>query len=459
MSSGALRLTIEETGTRPDTNGYEVRITLAQAGPLVRPVQQGGGSLLLADLPLGQHVLRIEGLAAHCSIIGIHPRTFTVEVGETSTLEVRVFCPGPGAVLIKTVSRGRDVFMGGYHFAIGGDSTAVVRSIGASDSLVIGEEDLPAGTIRFVRLNGVPDNCWVDREQPVLLRPLRGHTRRVEYFVVCIPRSSQMAFEFANTVYLTRGSEALSLSFGLLAPGSGPSLSPDRSRVVFSTPGDFLNEGPGLILVTTNGSGTGRLTSDDDPVFVGPQAWSPDGSRIVFWKSEQGSALGDIYVMNADGSGETRLTHDGLNASPAWSPDGSSIAFCKGRVFDVIEVDFNVYRMNAEDGSGATEIVKTGCDPAWSPDGSKIAFTDFSLFQPYPDLAVVRADGSGVVRLNPAGVISQQQSSRQPIWSPDGSQIAFTGGSSVIRIWIVDFDGIAFGEPFAYRSGGAPSWR
>jgi Tol biopolymer transport system component len=101
-------------------------------------------------------------------------------------------------------------------------------------------------------------------------------------------------------------------------------------------------------------------------------------------------------------------------------------------------------------------VAEFGCDPAWSPDGSKIAFTvgSGSLTT---DLAVVGANGSGLTRLHP-GNTNPQQRSGSPNWSPDGSQIAYASGMGN-RIWIVEFDGSAFGEAFPYRFGSAPSWR
>ena len=456
-TSGSLELTIEESGPRPDTDGYEVSITLAiQAGPVVRTLPQGGGAFLFPDLPLGPYVLRVEGLASHCFVTGTHPRAFRIRAGMVSHVALGIFCPGPGALLVKTVTRGRD-FGTGYSVSIQGES-AQDRSLGLNDSLLIGELDLPAGARWLVRLHGIPDNCWVER--PLMeVRPFRGETFRLEYSVGCIPSSSRFAFEHAGTIYVTNGSQAFSIGGFPFARLRGLSLSPDRTRVVFSSGGDF-NDDPALLLGNADGSGVGWLTTDGAVASVGPQAWSPDGSRIVFWKAEGGLLdLGDIYVMNVNGSGVVRLTHDGLNTSPAWSPDGSSIAFCKSQVFDFNDVYFGVYRMSAVDGSGVTALVERGCDPAWSPDGSRIAFTDSSLFRPLPDLAVVRSDGSGLVRLHPSGVTSQQQASRSPIWSPDGSQIAYTGGTSVQRIWIVDFEGSAFGEAFPYHFGTAPSWR
>jgi sugar lactone lactonase YvrE len=448
-TSGSLEVTIEETGPRPDTDGYEVSITLTQVGPLVRPVQQGGGSLLLADLPLGVHVLRVEGLAARCSVTGNHPRAFTVEAGKTTQVVVGISCPGPGAVLVKTMTRGRDIGGPEYTVSIQGES-AQERSIGTNDSLLIGEEDLPAGTKWFVQLSGVPDNCWVERPAQEV-RQLRGATARVEYAVVCIPRSSRIAFELAGGIHLTSGSEAVALSTFSGSPDLSPSLSPDRSRVVFSTTGADLG-GNDLYLVDTDGSGGNWVTTDGQGAFVGSQAWSPDGSRIVFWKTTDG----EIYVINADGSGEVRLTFGGAwNTSPAWSPDGTSIAFCR-TVGDPFGNSPDVYRMSAVDGSGLTRVAEFGCDPAWSPDGSKIAFTvgSGSLTT---DLAVVGANGSGLTRLHP-GNTNPQQRSGSPNWSPDGSQIAYASGMGN-RIWIVEFDGSAFGEAFPYRFGSAPSWR
>ena len=55
-------------------------------------------------------------------------------------------------------------------------------------------------------------------------------------------------------------------------------------------------------------------------------AWSPDGRKIAFVSDRDGNS--EIYVMNADGSGQRRLTRNpAYDADPAWSPDGRTIAF------------------------------------------------------------------------------------------------------------------------------------
>ena len=88
----------------------------------------------------------------------------------------------------------------------------------------------------------------------------------------------------------------------------------------------------GRYLVRTDGSGARRL-----PYIPLTAVWSPDGRRIAFAGKPRPAATGlvrafrrntDIYVMNADGSGLRKLTHNaGYNAEPAWSPDGRKIAF------------------------------------------------------------------------------------------------------------------------------------
>ena len=73
-------------------------------------------------------------------------------------------------------------------------------------------------------------------------------------------------------------------------------------------------DGSGDTVLTANGGGF-------DP------SWSPDGTQIAFARYE-GCCNPEIYVMNADGSDERRLTAlDGFDTNPAWSPDGTKIAW------------------------------------------------------------------------------------------------------------------------------------
>ena len=153
----------------------------------------------------------------------------------------------------------------------------------------------------------------------------------------------------------------------------------------------------GRYLVRTDGSGARRL-----PYFPltgwSRAVWSPDGTRIAFAAKSPGPpptstspSHSDIYVMNADGSGKRRLTHDARsNAEPAWSPDGRRIAFKSSR-----DGNSEIYVMNA-DGSGKRNLTRNPARdgrPSWSPDGRRIAF--ISDRDGRLEAHVMNADGSG----------------------------------------------------------------
>ena len=193
-----------------------------------------------------------------------------------------------------------------------------------------------------------------------------------------------------------------------------------------------------IFVMHADGSGQTNLTND--PAFDYFPAGSPDGRRIAFTRCPQPPAPVncEIFVMNPDGSGQTNLTNNpATDVRPAWSPDGTKIAFgTLGR-----GGDWEVFAMNA-DGSGQTNLTNTPTasevDPDWSPDGTKIAFTRFGNGA---EVFVMNADGSGQTNLtnNPSAFNSQ------PVWSPDGTRIAFTSnalvGSPNREIFVMNADG------------------
>src|SRR5256886_795058 len=157
--------------------------------------------------------------------------------------------------------------------------------------------------------------------------------------------------------------------------------------------------------------------------------------QIAFYSPSDNGGVGDIYVMNADGSGQVNLTNNPAeDDGPVWSPDGTKILFHTNR-----DGNPEVYVMNA-DGSGQVNLTNnpaTDDQPAWSPDGSKIAFTrspDGASFSIY----VMQVDGSSITRLT---TTTQDDGAA---WSPEGTKIAFSSSSGGIygqwQIYVMNAD-------------------
>ncbi len=147
-------------------------------------------------------------------------------------------------------------------------------------------------------------------------------------------------------------------------------------------------------------------------------AWSPDGRRIAFASNRTGDY--EIWVMNADGSGATRLTKDAAaDQHPAWSPDGTRIAFASGRSTTKNTTDLWV--MNSDGSSPTRLLAMPGNEryPDWAPDGSRIVFSHFGGAEA-PGIWTVRPDGTGAA-LVAGGAL------HNPQWSPDMSRIAYDG--------------------------------
>lgn len=128
-----------------------------------------------------------------------------------------------------------------------------------------------------------------------------------------------------------------------LGDGDNPDWSSDGLHIVAKT---------NLMLVMdSNGSNRRQLTSN--PTDSSPD-WSPTGNRIAFMR--QTGMNWDVWVINSDGSGETRLTTDGsVDGLPAWSPSGTSIAFLSNR-----GGVWAIWVMNG-DGTNQRKLFNTGC--------------------------------------------------------------------------------------------------
>jgi Tol biopolymer transport system component len=161
-------------------------------------------------------------------------------------------------------------------------------------------------------------------------------------------------------------------------------------------------------------------------------AWSPDGKRIAFTSTRDGN--NEIYLMNADGSTQTRLTNNAaIDIDPKWSPDGR-ILFNSTR-----DVQGDIYVMD-DNGANVTRLtVFHAGHPDWSRDGSKIAFMGLPSSDRHPQIYIADADGRNITH-----VVTTPRPTAEPCWSPTG-QIVFTTIVDKlgvrINIFQVDSDG------------------
>jgi Tol biopolymer transport system component len=203
--------------------------------------------------------------------------------------------------------------------------------------------------------------------------------------------------------------------------------------------------------ILSDGTGRHVVFPDDGPVHYSRIDFSPDGARIAFDNFLQGEY--GIETADPDGTDVLRLT-DGVNDSWAsWSPDGTKILFSSTRYDPSIGqctpgdphefgCPTDIYVMGA-DGSNVTRLTDDPLPefmPVWSPDGSRIAFVREADPVPaaFTGIYTMNPDGSDVKRLSS----SDGGSDFWPSWSPDGAQIVF----AAIRredwgIWTVDANG------------------
>jgi Tol biopolymer transport system component len=183
-----------------------------------------------------------------------------------------------------------------------------------------------------------------------------------------------------------------------------------------------------------------RLTDTPGKDNLGP-SWSPDGTKLVF--SSDRDAKGEIYVMNANGSGLQRLTHDSnWDSDPDWSPDGTDrIAFTSMR-----NGHRGIYVMKADGSEVHALSTQDDYQPDWSPDGSRIVFV--SDRNNLRRIFVMQDDGSQ------QSAITDSANNDAPAWSPDGTRIAF---DTSVGIWVKE-PAASSQATLLVQGGDDPTW-
>jgi hypothetical protein len=220
------------------------------------------------------------------------------------------------------------------------------------------------------------------------------------------------------------------------------SLSPNGAEML------LVDSDSELYLITLaeniDGLETIRLTFNE--AIDAYPSWSADGKQIVFNRTDPGA---DIFLMSADGSGETNITEslDAMEWMPSISPDGKQVAFVLANSSSASQIC--VLNIDGVDRKCLTQFDNADRWPMWSPDGNKIAFLRPS-YKPRGGarylvyaVFVMNADGSELTQLTDYLLESEWfDVERLLFWSPDGQQIAFpVFGPNTVGTYIVDVDG------------------
>ena len=269
------------------------------------------------------------------------------------------------------------------------------------------------------------------------------------------PDGSRLLVQRGSGLYVERLDGRHSVLLTKHGSGFNAAWSPDGTKVAFE--GGPIPGHPAfrrILVVGADGRGVRLLPgwAVDGGFFSGNLTWAPDGREVVFAGRTASDERRGLYRVAADGSNTPRrIAIRAAVRSPAqlmWSPDGSRLAFSAtgwGSIGDL-------FVMNA-DGSGVRRVAVGGTGAVWSPDGSMLAFRTHGRGAAW----IVRADGTHRKRLPPNswGGLS---------WSPDSRYVAFPGGLGHAPngdVWAVRPDGtgltrIAHSPNRAYA---LPLWR
>jgi len=167
------------------------------------------------------------------------------------------------------------------------------------------------------------------------------------------------AVERSNLAQLTKLTPATDT-----ASASDPAFSPDGSRIAFVSQRDGNAE---IYVMNADGTGTTRVSSDPQP--DGRPSFMPDGQSLVFHSSRTAGKQ-EIWAVNVDGTALTQLTRDSVNSSPAVSPDGQIIAYVSTR-----NKDGDIWLMN-RDGTNQRQFTRSPqqreSEPRFLRDGTLV---------------------------------------------------------------------------------------
>lgn len=210
-----------------------------------------------------------------------------------------------------------------------------------------------------------------------------------------------------------------------------PAWSPDGSRLLYVAPGgkNVAGQDTGLDIFMIEpgvpGNQPVNLTNlKGDDTYP---AWSPDGKTIAFTNQGRFNDIRQIYMMNADGSNQRRISYDFEEYSPNWSPDMNwllYVIFARDHNYLYMRNHINNFTTatpQAYDNKQIFGRLGEVANPAWSPDGNTIAYTRIQGLTQQIYTVPFKSRGD-----NPSLLTKDTLRDYEPGWSPDSQWIVFT---------------------------------
>lgn len=230
--------------------------------------------------------------------------------------------------------------------------------------------------------------------------------------------------------------------------------SPDGTKLLYISDSTGSYE---LWTMNANGSNKKQLTEGAHiENYLGMRGWDAswcsDGMQVAYTSQaiENGDKDADIWIVDIDGTNNTKITDDGKqNLRPRCQPGSENIAYLSNT-----SGNGGIWIMN-KDGSGKVQV-EDGLvyDAEWSPDGTKMIYVKIDSKNLSSAIWLMDADGANKKSLTNNSM--KFASIRFPQWSPDGTKIVFNSeDNGEYEIWVMNID--ATGQ-VKIGNGLAPQW-
>jgi tetratricopeptide (TPR) repeat protein len=429
----AIAMEAETTPTPPPSTGTLTTTSTSTRDADVLPIQTLTSSIGVSPVrtPSSGEVISPIGTSPPGEVISpieIPPPGVTA-ISTPSPVSTETPMPTPTSEPVSVVSE----------FATFGERISAVRNLIYSDpELVSFLVSASSSEYLYLRESGlVPTPTLVPTRMPT---PIYTPTTMPTPTVGLVPTPTPSA---TGTIFFTRSDPSDDRDIYWIKPdgsteglfyGSDRSdvdarISPDGTQVIFTYGQEGDPDQSDIYRINLDGTGLQQLTNT--PSRVEHSAWwSPDGTLIAYLGTYGGAGSGTVWTMNPDGSNQTQIVRGGEAHKASFGSDGR-IYF---QSIGLQTSTYDLYRVNS-DGSSLEIVVETPNDSEMdlmlSPDGTRLVFSRTSGLgtnadicsledRCLPDIWLMDVDGGNEVQLT-----SNHGNNRAPVWSPDGTKIAF----------------------------------